>query len=78
MRHDAGDTVGIFSKFGKAYQIGGSKTHKDTVSSVECLARTAFGMLAEKSANEQTKVRQRVTELLKSFTRQSMMKFRSS
>ncbi len=55
----------MFSKFGKAYQIGGSKTHKDTVSSVECLARTAFGMLAEKSANEQTKVRQRVTELLK-------------
>ncbi len=56
--------MGIFSKFGKTYQIGGSKTYKDAVSSVEYLARTAFGMLAEKPASEQTKIQRRVIELL--------------
>jgi hypothetical protein len=54
--------VGIFSKFGKVSRVAG--TYKDTVSSAEYLARTSFGMLAEKPADEQRKILERVTELL--------------
>ncbi len=56
--------MGIFSKFGKAYQDTGSQTYKDTVSSVEYLARTSSRMLAEEPAGEQTKILERVTRLL--------------
>lgn len=55
--------MGIFSKFAKAYRVYDSSTYKETMRSVEKVAGASFRLFADKSADEQTQILVRVTEL---------------
>jgi hypothetical protein len=55
--------VGFFRKFSRAYRVLDSETYKDTIRSAETLASASLRLLADKSAEEQTKITERVNNL---------------